>query len=241
MRITGESLQGIKLFASLNPDARAELARTCVSRSFDARTDIVVYGDGSNDVFFLLTGRVRATIFSVSGKEVAFRDLAPGDAFGDLSAIDGRGRCASVIALNKCVTLSMSASQFRNTYREYPDIAEAVMRQLSGVVRGLSERVLEQSTLGVRDRVCAELLRIAHTAECRAYEGFTWAPCPPTHDDIAKRISTQREAVTKEISELRRQGILEDAPGGGWIFARLDDLRARVETVKGTSVSATVH
>ncbi|MEM7254179.1 MAG: Crp/Fnr family transcriptional regulator [Pseudomonadota bacterium] len=232
-RVAAESLIGIHLLRGLSTDARNQIANQCTYREYDAGTDIVVHGDASNDVFFLVAGLVRATIFSVSGKEVAFRDLVPGETFGDLSAIDGRERCASVIALAPCVTVTLGAKAFQSIYCQHPEVAQRVMEQLSRVIRALSERVLEHATMGVRDRVRAEVLRIAEQPDCDRFDGFRWAPRPPTHDDIAKRISTQREAVTKEISALRREGVLAICPHGGWLYTDLQTLRTSVASVKG--------
>ena len=76
----------------------------------------------------------------------------------------------------------------------------AIMRHLSHQVRVLTSRVFEFSTLAVRNRVHAELLRMATPS------GDIFPR--PTHEDFASRISTHREAVTRELSRLEELGLL---------------------------------
>ena len=49
-----------------------------------------------DDVYFLLAGSCRVSYFSSSGREVSFRDQEPGEMFGEISAIDGRGRALTI-------------------------------------------------------------------------------------------------------------------------------------------------
>ena len=96
------------------------------------------------------------------------------------------------------------------------------------MVRSLSDRVVELSTLGIANRIHAELLRLARHSEVT---GNTAALIPtPTHAELASRVSTQREAVTKEIGRLVRAGIL--ARGHGLLrVVDVERLETMVETL----------
>jgi CRP/FNR family cyclic AMP-dependent transcriptional regulator len=74
-------------------------------------------------------------------------------------------------------------------------------------IRELTTRVYEFSTLAVRYRIQAELLRLANLSAC---QGKIANIIPaPTHAEIASRTSTHREAVTRELNRLSKFGILE--------------------------------
>lgn len=201
------SLSGIELFESLGDSDRDALVRLCRWHRFAAHQFIVGHQDQTGDVYFIVEGRVRVTVFSPSGKEISFRDLAAGECFGELSAIDGGARSATVIALCDTVLASMSAQSFRRILRDYPDVAAKVMQNLVDLVRKLSERVFEFSALAVPNRIHAELLRLARD---QGIEGNAAVVAPaPTHAEIASRISTHREAVTRELNALARNGLIE--------------------------------
>ncbi len=225
---SGESLAGVRLFASLSPMQREAIARTCQGRRVPASTELVHDGDATDDVYFIVSGKLRATIFALSGKEVAFRDLGPGESVGDLSAIDGQRRSATVVAVEESTVLSMPAAAFWAVLENHPSTNRILLRDLTSLVRSLSERVVEYSTLGVKNRIHAELLRLVTP---RSDQEAIIAPAP-THQEIASRISTHREAVTRELSHLTAMGLLE-RNGNELIVRDLPLLEQMVEEVKG--------
>lgn len=227
---TADTLLGVDIFRSLENDARASIARHCHTYRYVPQHAVVCNQEASNDVYFVISGKVRATLFSRSGKEVAFRDLGSGEMFGDLSAIDGRPRCANVITQEESVVLTMGSPAFQDVLRDHPAVAFSVLCRLTGMVRDLSDRVVEFSTLGVNNRIHAELLRLArkHPGE----GGQVEITRPPTHADIASRVSTRREAVTKELSRLTDAGLIERR-GKSLVVRDVERLRAMIEDVTG--------
>lgn len=206
--ISGTALAGIDVFADLKPAERQGIAALCRGRRYLPEQVVVSHLDGSNrDVFFIISGAVRVTIYSLSGKQVSFRDEAAGQMFGELSAIDGRPRSAHVVALSDTFLAFISPENFWKVLRQYPVVAEKILRYLTNLVRLLSERVIEFSVLGVNNRIHAELLRLARE-DARADGSAMIAPAP-THAEIANRVSTHREAVTRELSTLVRNGLIE--------------------------------
>jgi CRP-like cAMP-binding protein len=148
------------------------------------------------------------TIYAANGREVTFRDLAAGASFGELAAVDGRSRSTSVVALDEGTWLaSLSREHFRELLRQQPTVVDNVLRGLVALVRNLTERVVEYSTLGVRNRIQAELVRMARE---KGIAGNRAVISPsPKHADIASRVSTNREEVSREFGHLSREGIIE--------------------------------
>ena len=85
------------------------------------------------------------------------------------------------------------------------------MSRLAGLIRSLSDRVVELSTLGVQNRIHAEMLRLARVAGVRRTTR-AWRS-GPKHADIASQVSTYREQVTRELSALTRSGLLAKEAG----------------------------
>jgi CRP-like cAMP-binding protein len=158
-------------------------------------------------VYFLTYGLERVIIHSPAGKDVVYRTIKPGSIFGEFSAIDGKPRSASVEVLQPSIVASMSSSVFRNALLDEPEIAMALIQQLTAECRRLSRRVLDFSTLAVSNRIQAELLRLAGGYSSTREEAVIQPA--PTHTVIASRVSTHREAVTRELSKLTQLGIVE--------------------------------
>ena len=221
------SLLGIEFFDGLGSADREALARLCRWHRYAAHQYIIGHQDETNDVYFIVDGRVRVTVFSPSGKEVSFADLPAGKSFGEMAAIDGAPRSATVIALSNTVLASMSAKAFRRVLDDHADVAAKMMQNLVGLVRRLSDRVVEFSVLAVRNRIHAELLRLARD---QGLDGDTAVITPvPTHADIASRVSTHREAVTRELNALARDGLVERRDGA-LVIADVARLAQLVET-----------
>lgn len=228
--VTAETLAGIELFRVLPLADRKALAERCHAHQYRAKQQIVSRADKSTDVYFIVGGLVRVTTYSASGREVMFRDLNAGTMFGHVSAVDGGPRSASVVAVKDSFVASMPAKVFQEVLRAYPDLAVAVLKELARLVRLLSERVVDMSTLGVKNRIHAELLRLALAG--RREDNIAVISPIPTHSEIASRISTHREAVTRELKRLGQRGLVERRRGA-LVVGDLARLRQLVEDVRG--------
>lgn len=225
------SAADIPMFSVLPPAVLAVLDRAVVWRRFRAGEEIIDRQSESRDVFFVVSGKVRVVLYSVSGREITLDDIGPGGHFGELAALDGAPRSASVMAVEASVVASLGDETFRKVATETPALALAVMRRLAEVVRTSSGRILDLSTLGANNRVHAEILRLARAAA--RSEGGSAAISPiPVHSDLASRVSTTRETVARVMSDLSRQGILKREKNA-LLVLDVPRLAAIVEDVRG--------
>ena len=140
------------------------------------------------------------------GKEVTFRDLNAGESFGDLAAIDNRPRSATAVAISDSLLASMAAPAYWQTMMRHPPVAAASLRRLAHLVRALSDRVIESAILPVPTRIKLELFLMAQQ-RMRGPSCVEIDPAP-THAEIAARVATHREAVTRELRRLTGDGII---------------------------------
>ncbi len=199
-------LRRIALLEGLSPARLDALARECAWRNFKSEQRIVSRASRDRDIYFIVSGRVRVTTFSASGRQVTFRDFGAGEHFGEVAAIDGMGRSADVVGLEPGLLASLPPAALRLLLREEPVIAERLLGDLAGMVRRLSERLIDLSTLGVYHRLHVELLRLAREAGVRGNRARL--DPAPKHADLASQVSTYREQVTRELSSLARSRIV---------------------------------
>ncbi len=205
--VSGATLAGVEIFSDLNAEERQNVAKLCRGQKYGHEQLIVSHLENTGDVFFIISGTVRVTIYSKTGKEITFRDMSAGQMFGELSAIDGKPRSAHVIALVPSSVAFVSAENFWMLLEAYPSIAKKTFLYLSKLVRLLSDRVVEFSTLGVKNRIHAELLRLGRGEEIE--NNVAIAKPAPTHTELANRVTTHREAVSRELSKLTRQRLIK--------------------------------
>ena len=141
------------------------------------------------------------------GREIIFSDLGVGHIFGEFSAVDGLPRSAAVVALTDCLLARMPAARFFDLLRENGTVSTRLIQLLVAKIRQASERVFEVSALALRERLRRELLRLA-AGGTRSGHGVVIRPAP-THYDLAARIGSHREAVTRELNRLADKQVLE--------------------------------
>jgi len=230
MNSSANTLKGILLLSSLENETLRNIEQECSWKTYHADEDVIERQSDTRNIFFVVRGKVRVANYSFSGQMITLDDLGKGSHFGELSAIDGEPRSASVIALEDSLIASLSSSRFLEILRNYPDIAFDVMKQLTRMVRVSTARIMDLSTLGANNRVHAEILRLARASK-KAGQVLALKP-PPPHNDIASRVSTTRETVSRVMADLARQGIVERARDS-LIIHDLDRLEDMVVDVRG--------
>lgn len=210
----GARLRALPLFAALEPDVADRLAARCSFVEHEPDAVIVDHQDPSTDVRFVLAGDVRVVMRVAEGREYILNDAGPGDFFGELSAIDGGGRSASVVAVTRAQTCSMPARVFREAIDADPAMRWAILERLALLVRRLSEKVTEYSFLQAKHRIYSELLRMSvprHGSDGKSDERVV-SP-PPVQRELADRIASRREVVSRVLSELERAGTVTRTRG----------------------------
>lgn len=200
------ALRQISIFQNAADDTLSRAAALCRWQRHSPGTIVLSYQDASTDIFFILEGGVRAIIYAPEGKALLFTDLRKGEIFGEIAAIDRGPRSASIEALQPTLVAAMSADNFELILQSDMQVNAATLRLLTSRVRRLSERVYEFRAFAVQNRIHAELLRLAKAAG--AVDGAVTLLPAPTLAEIADRVSTHREAVSRELSRLGSLGLI---------------------------------
>lgn len=225
-----DTLSNIRLLAELSEDEVQVVEKNCRWKTYGPGEQIIDQHSDSRDIFFIVDGRVRVVNYSLSGREITFDDLEPGGHFGELAAIDGLPRSASVMALTETRIASLSAEKFQGVIIEHPIIALKLMKHLAHLVRTSTSRIMELSTLGANNRIHADLLRLAKRV---SEDDMTAVITPiPVHGEVASRVSTTRETVARVMNDLARKGIVERKKDS-LLVKDMERLEEMVEDVRG--------
>ena len=138
-------LNGVGLFSALPRDILRELENACRWRECDIDDVVLERDSDENDVFFIVSGAVEAVSYTADGDKISFARIEAGDFFGELSAIDGLGRSASVVAIEASLVARMSADRFNQLILVHPELATHLLRRLTQVIRTANGRIVELS------------------------------------------------------------------------------------------------
>lgn len=212
-KATATTLSAFDAFSSLSHQERSSIAGLMILKDFRSGQSLTSVMEDNTDVFFIISGRACAHNLSPSGKQVQYFEYTAGMMCGHLTAIDGKPRQTETIARTPVVAATVTAEVFLQILARYPSVAAVVMRHLTERLRVHMQRIYEFSTETVGARVRLELLRMARDASTNDFANTVRFDRVPTHADIASRISTHREAVTRELKNLERKEVITWRPG----------------------------
>ncbi|WP_019630077.1 Crp/Fnr family transcriptional regulator [Actinomadura atramentaria] len=198
--------------AELSPDDRADLERIGHPRTFRRGETIFREGELSTWVAVLTAGRVKAYSDREQGGEALLAVRGPGALLGELAAIDGEPRSATVAALESVRLLTFTGDQFMEFLRTHGAASVLIMRTLSERFRDADRKRVEFGMFDATGRVAQRLVELA--------ERFGVPDGEPggrgvritlnlSQEELAGWVGASREAVSKALGTLRRHGLIE--------------------------------
>jgi len=222
-----DDLFEIPLFAPLSKRDADKYTKMCLWKEYEANELIIDIDEETTDVRFVVAGMVRVINRFSIGKEVILSEMQKGNFFGELAAIDSEARSANITTLNRSKICIMPQKIFLQIIEDYPAISLEVMRVLTNRIRSLNNRLGEQSFLQAKHRLYAELLRLSKPR--LGHEGQRSISPPPTQKELAERIGTRREVVSRELNSLQKQGIFEKTRGA-LVLIDIAELQSRISS-----------
>jgi CRP/FNR family cyclic AMP-dependent transcriptional regulator len=201
-----DTLRNIPLFSSVRDADLEAIASLLIERRFPRHKTIVEEGLPGDYMYILCEGRVQVSKLSDDGREKILEFLEDGDFFGEMSLLDNAPRSASVRALADTRILALSRADFLAVLRRSPDLAMAVIQELTRRLRRVDDQASSLSFQRVEERTKGLLTRLAK--EDPQHTGRRVTPAL-THQQIADMIGTSRETVTRALKLLKEHGWLE--------------------------------
>lgn len=184
----------------------ATLSDGWVVHTAKARTTLISADDvDSRDVFFILDGHVRATVYTQTGREVSMLTFSRGDIIGEFSAIDDAPRSSDVIAETDAIVASIGQEPFKHLLRENADISYALLELCVGHLRRLSKRVVDFNEKSADERLRETLADLAERVAAGRDEVVI--DRPPTQAELAAIVFSSRESVAREMGRMRDAGV----------------------------------
>jgi len=196
------------LLAYLSEADRAYLLGLGVRRSFGAKEFVLLQGDPSDHVHILISGWVRVSAVVEDGREVLYALRGPGEVLGDIAAVSGRIRTASVRCLEPVTVVQLSGAQFLACLRTRPEIAIAMIKSVVTRLRDAEAARVDSAMLGVAQRVAAHLVRLV-AEHGRPVEDGVMIDVPLSQQDIADQIGAALRTVARGLAVLRDRGIVD--------------------------------
>jgi CRP-like cAMP-binding protein len=203
-----ELLRAVPIFSELSEQDIVSLARLTIRRRYP-KDAVIFFENEEGDFFFIIVeGRIKVTILGDDGREVILSMLGLGDFFGEMALLDNEPRSATAIAVEESELLSLHRTDFQSVLTDNRSIMGALMKILTGRLRRANHQISTLALLDVYGRVARVIVDMAREEGRRLKDGKI-AFRRATHQEIANRIGTTRETVTRMLKDLERQGLIQ--------------------------------
>src|SRR5213594_334274 len=195
-------LAAIPYLASLSARERSDLARRCRVRAFGKGALVFSEGQAATGVWVVLAGRVRLVRSSPRGREQVLHTESVGAALAEVPLFDGGGYVATAVAADDARLLFVPGRELLALSRRRPEVAFGVIAVLARRLRGFAALIEDLALRDVTARLSRFLLMEARRGGSDVFD------LPGTRDDVAARLGTVRELISRSLAQLRRAGVV---------------------------------
>jgi CRP/FNR family cyclic AMP-dependent transcriptional regulator len=201
-------LSKVPIFSGLNESEMRFISQRIVPRHYSAGEIVFNESEPCSGLYVVASGQVRIFKTSASGREQVLSIDGPGSSVAELPVFDGGNYPASVAAVEDATLLFVSKQDFQELCLTHPQVALRVLRVVGARLRRLVGIIEELSFTTVRHRLGAFLLRLANREGMRTKDGVE-ITLPENNQEIASQIGTVRELVSRNLSRLQAEGLVE--------------------------------
>lgn len=208
-----EDLRRISILRSLTDPELSRILAKLEVRDLKPRAQVTTDTEIPQRVGFVLQGACRFVALAPNGSSITMRSLRQGETLGLPGAMLNHswggdlGHHVTRLIADVPTTLAlMKHSDFQAIATDSPELCRAACTAISAIQLDLSSRFYELATLDVRGRLLAELLRMSVRGE--HVDGRLVIRPAPTHAELGDQIGAAREAVTRQLLELQRDGVI---------------------------------
>jgi CRP-like cAMP-binding protein len=196
------ALSEIALFAALSESELQGLSQRAVEKRF--APDEILFWEGAEctGIFLIIQGSVKIFRTSASGREVMLSIETAPASVAELPLFDGGPYPASVRVVEPVVALFINKSDFQQVCRQYPDVALKVLAVVGRRLRQLVGLVEAMTFGSVTQRLARLLLDTSKGAGAEIFD------LPVTHQELASRLGTVREVISRNLARFRAQGLI---------------------------------
>lgn len=199
-----------------------------VEKVYKRGETFILQGETLKMVGFVTSGKATALAFSYNGDEAWVGEYTVDQFIGLTSLLTDDISKFEVRATSKLTVKVLSKPKMLELMEKNGPLFEAVAKDLATRLNSSISDLIDVHTLSVKGRICAELLRLALPIGINPDQHIIRPS--PIFVELARRLNSTRETVSRTVSELQGKGILARQPGA-LIIADPDRLQDAIEYI----------
>ncbi len=213
----------------LGEPERAELMALGTRRRYPGGASLFVVGDEAHEAMVLLEGHVKALVPAKDGREIILNVLPPGAMLGEMAAVDGGERSATVRAIEDVEVLCIATATFEQFLLDHPTVLRDLAVVMATRLRDSDRRQLEFGTGDSLARLCRRMIELADRHGQAGPGGSLSFASPVNQSELGSWSGLSREAIVKSMRAMRTLGWLEN-DGRQITLLRPDAVRERAQS-----------
>lgn len=206
---TPDVLACVEPFTAARPAEMDTLAKAAVRLRKSGGTVIVAEGRVPDGLYVVLRGRVNLVRVGDGGRDLILSALGPGDVLGESCAYDHSGMSTSAVAATPVELLRIPADVLAAHVRREPETMVRLMRLVSEKLREIENVASSLALHDVEERLRRTLVRLVRRQGRRAPTNTGWILAPvPTQSELARMVGSCRETVSRTLSAMSRNGLV---------------------------------
>lgn len=200
--------QRVSIFSTLDSQQLLKITDLIIHKEYKKGELLIMEGEAMDSLVILNEGQVKAFRTTQDGREQILHIFSEGDFFGERNLLRDYASTYSIEALEEVHVCLIHKREFQLLIKEYPDIALRIMEELCERLDRLENTVEAMGTRPVEARVSSVLLEFADKYG-KPHPKGTLIELPLSREGIAHYIGLTRETVSRKMSLLQDDGILE--------------------------------
>ena len=200
-------LRDVALFEHLDDSALSDLARRSSVRRWHASAIICGKNEPPRALYIVAEGHARAVLFGENGREITLNTLKVADFFGETSLMDGKPCATNLVAHTDCLILVLDRASFIAHLSEYPQTALSLLTEMAERTRQATRLIGDLALRDVAERLTRTLIALGEEQGHPHADGVM-IPYRPTQQDLANRVGTCRETVSRALSSMAKRGLV---------------------------------
>lgn len=198
----------VPIFSSLDKEDLKHVVSMIVQRKYPMNTLITKVGTIHQSLIIVSKGKIKVSGYSPEGKEQIMYLLAEGDFFGARNLLHDKESEFNIQAIEDTVVCAIEKNNFQKLLREFPEISLKIMQVLCDRLDKMESMFRKISPKDVDSRINMLLLEFSNKYGRRQENGIL-IELPMTKLDMASYIGVARETLSRKLTSLKEEGIIE--------------------------------
>lgn len=195
-------------FEALTADDARELLMRAHAKRVSAGQVIFQQGEAGDGLYGILWGRVAFTVDTPDGRGLILNVLGPGEFFGEIALLDGKGRTATALARDSGCLLFIARNEFTRFFGQKPEVMTHIVALLCARLRRSTDYIADATFLDLSRRLARQLFALASGGGASRA-----ALLRISHAELAAMLGVSRERVSKQLAAWSDKGILDQGRG----------------------------